>query len=338
MNRHISPWPVGHQSGPRLVSVGEQASAIAAKILPSADPVIVQSALGMVELRPGTIWDGERMLVYASPNNVFYTVGDQLYECGTAGFVQDRWPNLKGRWSQDLPVVYLSHAEASLLQSLFVPWYMVLGMDAAAVGLFYSENRSALESALGESPYVLQMLIECRRRYTRLFDSLPVTTDAGLTMTALPFNLASENVALFIARAIRSSSPGKTLGAVRRIAITVIDIIKQLVVVLQGLFIFVLAAKAVGVILVAFGIPIGAYLLGINYDDLKEKAMKAYSVVLIERLSEEGYDLSEPEAKGILEELIWDPHAVMRLEDMETAVRRIIPVMEQLHAAYSCGH
>jgi len=336
--RHISPGPVGHESGPRLVSVGEQASAVAAQVLPTAEPVVVPTELGMIELRPGAIWDGERMLVYASPSVVYFTVGDQLYECGTSGFVQQRSQNVRGKYSQELPALCLSHREAALLQSLFVPWYMVLELDVARVGLFYHANRNAIEELLNGCPYMLQMLIQCQRRYPKLFDSLPPTTAAGQVIAALPFTITNESVAFFIARAIKTGSPGRRLGGLRRVILFIIDIVKELVELLNGLFEFVVAAKATGVALLLMGIPLGALLLQIDYDELKEEVMKAYSTILVERMAEEGCSLSEPEARGILEELIWDSHTVIRLEDLESAIKGNMPALEQLHGSYSQGH
>jgi hypothetical protein len=336
--RHISPGPVGHESGPRLVSVGEQAAAIAAQVLPTAEPVVVATEAGMVQLRPGSIWDGERMLVYASPTLVYFTVGDQLYESGTSGFVQERSQNVRGRFKQELPSLCLSHRESVLLQSLFVPWYMVLNLDVAKIGLFYYANRNAIEELLHDCPYLLQMLIQCQRRYPRLFDALPPTTGAGQIMTAIPITITGENVALFIARAIKADSPGRTLGGLRRIILFTIDIVKELVDFLNGLFEFVVACKATGLALLLMGIPLGALLMQVDYDDLKEKTMSVYSSILVDRMAEEGCTLSEPEARLILEELIWDPHTVIVMEDLERAIKGNIPALEQLHGSYSQGN
>ncbi len=53
-------------SGPRLMLAGPEAMAAVAKILPQARALVVPSAMGSVELRPGSIWSGDRMFIAAS--------------------------------------------------------------------------------------------------------------------------------------------------------------------------------------------------------------------------------------------------------------------------------
>src|SRR5262245_32900652 len=85
------PGPIQAATGLQLVSAGEQAASVVTSLLCSARTVLVRTSGGMAELRPGAIWDGDKMLVYASPSNVGYSVGDKLYEGPAADFIRDEW-------------------------------------------------------------------------------------------------------------------------------------------------------------------------------------------------------------------------------------------------------
>lgn len=71
----------------KLLCTGEQTAKVVAQLLPTGKTVIVPGGvMGNVELRPGAIWSGDRMLVAGSETTVYYVVGDKLYEWWTSSF------------------------------------------------------------------------------------------------------------------------------------------------------------------------------------------------------------------------------------------------------------
>src|SRR5688572_8556186 len=70
--------------GPTLLGSGEAAVAAAVKTLATANAITIQTGFGSVELRPGTIWNGDRILVTADTVLVHYMVDDRLYELSTS--------------------------------------------------------------------------------------------------------------------------------------------------------------------------------------------------------------------------------------------------------------
>jgi hypothetical protein len=79
--------------GPRLINSGKEAMVAVAQVLPKSQALRVQTSQGPVDLKPGTIWNGNRMLVTASPSTVVYAIDDRLYEWGTGAFIRDEWLN-----------------------------------------------------------------------------------------------------------------------------------------------------------------------------------------------------------------------------------------------------
>lgn len=332
MKRDPTPGPVGREGGARLISEGEPASAIVAQTLPVAHAVTVKSSLGNVELRPGAIWDGRMMLVSASPMNVFYTVGDSLYESSADGFVNECWPNvLRSAASRDMPAAYLAEAEAAFLRDFFVPWRSILGMDAARVGLFYCSSRGLMYTAMRYCPLVLYLLIVCRRRYSKLFTHLPASCAAGEIMATVPFTASGRNAAAFIARALKGGRPGASLGALLTLVVAIADIVDKLADVLRGLFIFCIVWFVVRMFIIALFPPAAAVLPTFKYEDLRAKALEAFADFLIKRLAEQGDTrVSQSEAVDMLEQLIDDPSAVSKMQELEAALSRLVPVMVQM--------
>jgi hypothetical protein len=72
---------------------GEQAVRTASQVLLTAHPVTVPSSLGDVQLRPGTLFSNNRLLIDASWATVHFMIDDRLYEMGTSAFLRDEWLN-----------------------------------------------------------------------------------------------------------------------------------------------------------------------------------------------------------------------------------------------------
>lgn len=335
MNNKVFPHPLGYENNPRLISMGKQAAEMVANFLPTAQPTLVTSNYGLVELSPGSIWPGDNLLVYASPQEVFFTTGDILHSLSAQKFLEEHWPSASLPINQENSQIVLAQDEREILQSIFVPWYITLSLSPAKIALFYSRNRDTLERSLYLAPALLQILNTCRYRYHKLFMPIPSSTDAGFAINHLPLKCSREDVAYFIARLLkrRTLPPNKTLGAVEHIVSNTIVIVLKTIDALEKLFYMVVSYNVTKIILMYLFPPAGALMPWVDYDEVKEIAISEYSEYLAARMGEEGYFLSQSEATEILRELVNDPGTILKLRDLETLIRRFIPVIKQLHIA-----
>ncbi len=335
MSNKVFPGPLGYETSPRLISIGRQAAEMVAHFLPTAQPVLLTSNYGLVELSPGSIWQGDHLLVYASPEDVFFTTSDMLYTLPSQKFVEQLWPTPTTPINQEKREVVLAQDEREVLQSIFVPWYVTLGLSLANIGLFYSRNRDTLERSLCLAPALLQILNTCRYRYHKLFMPIPSSTDAGFAINNLPLKCSREDIAYFIAQLLKipTKPPEKTLGALERVVANTIAIVLKTVDALERLFYIAVSYNVTKIIVMAFFPPIGALMPWVDYDEVKETTISEYSQYLAARMGEEGYFLSQSEATEILRGLVNDPGTILRLRDLEALLIRFIPGISRLHMA-----
>src|SRR5215210_8054623 len=103
---------------------GREALNAVAKILPTAETIRVSAgAMGEVALVPGSVWsNGEKMLVYAGPLQIYFTKGNDLYEGYTPNFVRDEWLTAFSKGSARAEYwIPIAKAEFALIQALLVP-------------------------------------------------------------------------------------------------------------------------------------------------------------------------------------------------------------------------
>jgi hypothetical protein len=287
--------------GPSLLFAGVDAAAMIAKILPTATTITVTSGFGPVELRPGTIWSGDRILVSADTVFTRYAVGDQLYEWGTSSFLREEWFRaVGGAMAQAKAFVYLAQFEIALISGLFVPWYLLLGVSAASLGLTYYHNRDTYNTALKKAPQVLRLLQDLRARSPTLFKKL-ISTAAKDILSNLPSGVSGEDIAFFIGRVVRgvAGAPQVTLGAVLRTTVKV------------GL------------------IVAGTHLPKVTAEAISAAA-SARAGELQARLAEQGITTSQDEAESILRELLAKPDTPKKLRELEENLGELIPVLERL--------
>jgi hypothetical protein len=334
MNKKVFPGPLGRENSPQLVSAGKPAAETVAHFLPTAQAALLPSSYGLVELSPGTIWK-DHLLVFASPQEVFFTSEDSLYVLPTEQFIEQNWPTPSNRLVSQISKIQLAQEEKEILQSIFVPWYVTLQMSAARTGSFYFANRDTLEQTLQMAPALLQILNACRYRYHKLFMPIPSSTEAGFAINGLPVKCSKEDVAYFIARLLKDpkKEPRKTLGAVQNIVANTIAIVLKTVDALEKLFYMVVAYNTTKIILMFVFPPAGKLMPWVEYDDVKETAIAEYADYLAARMGEEGYFLSKSEAIDILKDLVDDPGTILRFRDLEALLIRFIPVINRLYIA-----
>jgi hypothetical protein len=260
--------------------------------------------MGNVELRPGTIFSNNKMLVYATQMTTYYTIDDRLYEYGTSDFIRAEYLNaLSAGAARAMPMVYLAQAEAALLMGIFVPWYGMLGLTAAKIGLMYSTNKREFNVALQKAPVVLKLLQDFRRRYPTFFKKL-MATAAREVLTDLPSGVGAEDVAFFLGRVIKGVAglPDVTMGAV-------VKVVTSVALIVAGLHLPSIAAHGVAA------------------------SAASHAETLRMQLANQGIHITREEANTILHELISDRDSVRKLQELEKACKELIPVLRQLAAA-----
>ncbi len=288
------------------MNTGKEAMAAVAKVLPTAHTIIVPSSMGTVELKPGTIWSGNKMLFYCAPLYVWYAIDDRIYEWGTSDFIRDEWFNALAAGAQRAShMVTLAKVEFAVMSGILAPWYVMLGMACAKVGLFYAGNKSAVDSSLAQAPSVIDLLRDLQRRSPTLFNKLMLTAAKDLLIN-LPSGVTAEDVAFFVGRVIKGAAgaaPDLTFGVL-------IKIVSVVAAIVTATHLPSIAAHAVA----------GA------------AATKAAE--LRAKLSTAGYTVSEAEAKTILAELISKTDSASKLQQLETACKALLPSLEVLNKAY----
>jgi hypothetical protein len=290
--------------GPKLLLTGVAASQYVAKYLPTANAITVPSNFGPVELRPGAIWSGDRMLVYAGWSIVHYTVKDVLYEWSTPAFVRDEWLDVYPLVAaQTQAIVCLAKIEVAFLSGLLVPWYVLLGVSAAGLGLTIKNRSSEVKLALEQAPRLITLLKILREQYPTLFSKL-MTTAAREVISNLPSGVTSEDVAFFLGRLFKGVGglPEVTLGAILS------------------------TAARVAAIVAATHLP------AVTAEAIKIAAHERAEVLQAD-LAKVGIVVTKQDAEIIMHEVLSDPNAVKRLEELEGLCQELIPTLEQLSEA-----
>jgi hypothetical protein len=288
-------------SRPTLLATGEEAHRRAARVLPTATSVTVQSNLGLVELRSRTVWSGDRVLIDATTMRVVYMIGDRLYEWSTGDFIRVEFLDALGRGaSRASHWVPIAQAEIALLQGLLVPWYLLLGIAAAKVCVIYTVHKTDCDRAFRLAPKVVETLSYLRSRHSQLFNKLAETAARDI-ITNLPAGVTAEDIAFFVGRVMKGvgGAPEVTLGVVTRIVATVAAIVTA------------------------------THLPGIAAHAAADAAQRTASD-LRAQLAARGMHISDAEARAIYQDLRNDETIIQKLNELEHALRELAPVLERL--------
>jgi hypothetical protein len=299
--------------GPQLLVSGVDAINTIARILPSATPITVVTGFGPVELKPGTIWSGDRILVSADTVYARYAIRDELYEWSTSEFLRAEWFAAAGRATAQAEVfVHLAKFEIAMLSGIFVPWYLLFGLSVASIGLSCYHNRDTYRQALREAPAVLRRLQDLRERSPTLFNKL-LKTAAKDVLANLPAGVTAEDVGFFIGRVIGGLGGGPfhpfRPATVNSVQVTLGAVLRTVV--------------KVGLLVTATHLPqITA--------EAVAAAARARAAELQARLADEGITVTQEEAEKILRELLAKPDTHQKLRELEQHIGQLIPVLERL--------
>lgn len=290
----------------KLLSSGEIAMKTVARILPTARVVRVPSALGAVDMAPGTIWRGNRMLVLVEGSTTYSTIDDRLYEWSTSDFIRDEWLRAAkdaGKGAEHWVVI--AKAEMALLCGMFVPWYLLLGVTCAKVGVLYSTNKATIDQAVAISWRVLPKVLELRTKHPALFKAIRQSVTQR-TWEELKHGrgVTAEDVAFFVGRLVQGLSQAPELS----------------------LTMFLRVLGRVAALVTATHFP------GIVVHSAHAAASRAEED-LKKCMIEAGYTVTLDEAKEILREVRNNPKGVHDLEQIETALSALVPLLDHLRSS-----
>jgi len=289
-----------------------------AEILKTAQPCTIDgTARGTLELVPGTIWSGNKMLISASESAVVATEDDRVYEWNTGLFIRDEWMGcLEQAGKSALGWVVIAKFEMALLTAVIAPLWMVLAMPAAKAGLFYARNQEACSVAMANALPALKLFDKWRNKYPTFWRKLKSKVGRTIWNEFKHENvrlITAEDAASFIAGILKGldGPPQVTLGIVLRI---------------------ITSKSFFG------GLILGVKVLGLRAGpSAVTRPIHEAAEELSAYLNSIGYQVSLQEARQILHEFAQDPAAGHDMQRMEVYLRALLPSLDTLYAAYQRG-
>jgi hypothetical protein len=293
--------------GPQLKLTGKEAMQAVAKILPTSHDVTVNSSLGIVTLKPGTIWSGNRLLFEAGITYVRYAIDDRIYEWNTSDFIRTEWFDALSKGASTAKGwITVAKAEFALLSGIFCPWYMMLGLSCAKVGLFYTSHKREVDAAFKYAPKVIELLGDLKKRSPTLYSKL-VNTWMKETLVNLPSGVTAEDVSFFVGRVIKGAAgagPDLVFGTLLKVM------------------------GKVAAIVTATHLPsIAGHALA-NVASAKAKELQT-------QLRAVGFTVTESEARTILADLLSKRDTIEKLRGLDLACRAMLPSLQALNLAYA---
>ncbi len=284
----------------KLLMRGEQAMKTAAKLMRGARPVNIP---GRGILRPGTIWMGNKMLVYAESMRVCATVEDRLYEWGIGDWYREaEIQGLQRAAAAAKGWCVLAEAEMAVICELMAPWYMVLGLTGAKVGLFYHTNKREIDQALQVAPRAISLLAYAKRKYPLLCKKLAEGAAKEVVIGVKDQVMTTEHVASFLADVLKDLTEDPEL-AIGHLA-TLLGKVAFAVMVKKGLAGMV-ARSAIA-------------------------AANQRGTELVTYMNHVGYKTTLAEANAITQELAKDPAAPAKLNQLDSTLRALLPALKKL--------
>jgi hypothetical protein len=303
-------WQPWEYKGPKLLMKGEPMARTVSRVLASATDLTVSSGLGRVSLVPGTVWSGNKMLVLCQSMTVSWAVADALYEWGTQDFIRCEWLDAAGAGAaQAQGMRRLVGIEMQLLAGMFAPFYLILGTTVAKSAVFYYSNQGLIQVVRTHARQIIADADAIKAKVPTLYRKLRNTALEQL-LTSFPNGVSPEDVAFFLGRVIRGAS-----GAVDALELgqrlTLPALLK-----IAGVFATLVTITHSPSILLHGG----------------EQALKD----LANQIKALGSDvmMTEAELKAIAGELSRAPDAQHILDSAGASLQAIVPVLNDLAAAY----
>ena len=190
---------------PKLLLMGPSAVTATAKLMLSARPTRVNSSFGVVDLVPGSVWQGNRVLIDCSDMVVHYMVGTQLYEWNTQSFVRDAWLTGMGIGaSQAQWLVHLAKVEREFAMGLFVPVAGIIGLTCAQILVVYANHRKAFAIVQKHASGIIADLRILRRENPTLCEKV-LAKVGGEIVSHIPDGISAEDIAFWLGRILKGA-------------------------------------------------------------------------------------------------------------------------------------
>ena len=310
--------PQHHSSaGPTLVASGAEAIKEAKSRLSRAVPATVLSSMGWIDLKPGTIWSGNQILICGDSAVVYYMVDDRLYQEKTATFVRGHYFETASKAARSaMPMVVLAQYEIAFLTSALVPWYFALGVSGAALGLFYKSNRALVDSAIENTRTVMQLMSEVKGHAPVLYDVLMgrvwQQVAEGLGKSALTAEDAVSLVASILATIVTSKSLGAAKPEMHIASKRILGLLGEIV---RGLAIDTLSQ---------------IHVKAVQFASSSEAKV---ADALLKSLTRAGYRTTPGQQKAIEREMSKWPQGVETLQRLRSACDTLLATLNRLAAA-----
>jgi len=295
-------WPSSdsYHGGPKKLLSGVEAETQAAKLLANA-PAIVKLPDGG-ELKPGTIWSGNSILLSADWTYAYYFREGDLYEWGTQQFIRNE---MLAAWQKGVQSaegwIVLANLEIALLAGIFAAPEAIIGATIVDSGLKLYHYRKEAEVAYRVGWKVLAALQCVRENAPEAWNKLLKIT-AWQIFTHIPQGVSGKQVAFWIGRVVR-----ETFKAAPEISLAIV-------------------AKAILKISAILSAIDGLVISGHALESAIDEKAQELSVLL----SQEGAALSEEDCKELLRELYGNGQAIQCLEQLRISSAELRPLLDEL--------
>jgi hypothetical protein len=127
---------------------------------------------------------------------VYYTIGHNLYESSTSTFLRAYWLDALSAGQAGRALGGHRQGRDRLPRRHLPALVFPLGISAAKLGVFYLTHREVMNTAIRQTPRVLELLVDFYRQYPVLFEHLAYNLGKQL-IVSIPRGGGPEDVAFF---------------------------------------------------------------------------------------------------------------------------------------------
>jgi hypothetical protein len=201
-------------------------------------------------------------------------------------------------------IVVLAQIEVAFLSGLLAPWWALLAVSAASLGLTIYHYRDEFETALDHAPRAIDELMWLRDTQPELFSQI-LKTAAREALAAIPKGITAEDVAFWLGRILKGAGEIAKGGA----AVTLTELVKII--------------ARVSLIVGATHLP---HMVGVGL----EEAIKKNAADMQAQLKAQGIDVSPGQAQKILRDLYEENDSPARLKELNESLNLLVPALKRL--------
>jgi hypothetical protein len=267
-------------------------------------------------MTPGTVWNGNKMLVQASEMMTLSTEDDRLYEWSTGLFIRDEWIGCMQQAARKAEGwVVIAKVEMVLLTALISPMWVILAVSAAKAALFYASYKRACDVAMTNAWPLYKLFVKWKTKYPTLWKKIRSKAVRGWWDEVKHENVnlvTAEDGANFVAGLLKGLSGAPELG-------------------------LAIVLRIIGWKGFVGGMTVLGKGLGRAAPSAVTRPVHEGAEQLRQYLTSIGYQVSADEARQILQEFAQDREATQDLRRLEVYLRAVLPSLQTLYRAYQKG-